>query len=185
MNTNQDTTLTKQDIANVIAPTAFRYIPEYGNDFSYFNSMEEIKRDDHYLVTRLWDESQVLRFIEITTKASEQRMQELLEEITSQNKYLNELQIRDNKTRMIVAELTASNNQLREALSESNKWLTSGIESYELHNDNIKLLSSNPTQSLAKHNNELLDKVIKILSDNGIFGDGIIGKDILNLKATQ
>ena len=97
-------------------------------------------------------------------------------------------------------ELQAHINKLREALNNADDFITNGIEFgfIRMPDDDLKgidsahdtpeiirkALSSIPSQSLAEHDNELLDKVIKILSDNGIFGDGIIGQDILKLKVT-
>lgn len=87
-----------------------------------------------------------------------------------------------NSLKQRVEELTASNNQLREALYVSKQYITEAIiddkyheascsldELYLLRDKAINLynsaLSSTPSQSLAEHDNEVLSKVISLLED--------------------
>lgn len=172
MNTNQDTTLTNQD--------------EF-NDFIVSDDWMEIRaisENSDELAENVW---------QAATKASEQRIKEL------DSKIQQFIGLTDDQVTKIL-ELQAHINKLREALNNADDFITNGIEFgfIRMPDDDLKgidsahdtpeiirkALSSIPSQSLAEHDNELLDKVIKILSDNGIFGDGIIGQDILKLKVT-
>ena len=170
MNTNQGTTLTNQDAL----------IEDEFKDMYPYEDMSN------------WDMNLFKSGYLSATKASEIEINSLKERVAELQSHLSGLsiEIANNDVTLEsyahkVAELQADNERLREALDDM-------VESYqyEASSENPpllnarKILASTTAQSLAQHDNELLDKVIKILSDNGIYHDGIICQDILKLKVT-
>lgn len=138
MNTNQDNTLTNQDS---LPENLKLFINEMflvkQNGISYYDIHNNVFLNNEY--QQAWLSWQA------ATKASEQRIQEL----------------------------TASNNQLREALNNlvaENKRNREEASANTLFNVTAdrkaqQLLSSTPTQSLAQHDNEVIERCAKSIDE--------------------
>ncbi|HEY0842423.1 hypothetical protein [Methylotenera sp.] len=147
MNTNQDTTLTNQDEFDINQPF--------------------VTQEQKY---KYWQESKS------HIKASEQRIQELEETIKNQasiisgnEKEIMLMQLAIDHKNIDISELTESNNQLREFI-EVNCANNHGkmVNGNMLSTIAKEAISSTPTQSLALHDNEVIERCAKVI-ENGNF----------------